>query len=317
MAMPVHSPRTVPFPHLSGESRIRSIAVASDPPGNPTNALSFAIRIAERLRSRLLLEPARAGGTGPRYIVVHPKPAETSEPQGRVRVPRRRGVVAGEIHRSRTNPALAASTAHDPKPDLLVLGSRAVRGPGGYVLGSNAHRALEAAEVPCLVSRETIALPLRRVLLPIDFSDLEYGMVSLAAAWLAGYLRTESDAGNPGRSLELHVLHVARDMDEERLMDIELTEEIRRALEEAGPKPSVAIRKLVHSGGDPTGEILRVAERHNADLVLMRAFDGRSWIRRLTGSVSSAVLRQAECPLVLLPPRLWMPSSGPDSPGAA
>lgn len=315
--MLVQPARTVPFSHLSGEGRIRSIAVASDPPGEPSNALTFATRLAERLRGRLLLEPARVNGTEPRYIVVHPKAARTSDSAGGAREPRRRGEVAGGIHHSRTNPSLPPSAAQEPMPDLLVLGSRAVRGSEGYALGSNAHRAIEAAEVPCLVSRETVALPLRRVLLPVDFSDLAYGVVSLAAAWLAGYLRTESAVGNPGRSLELHVLHVARDADEERLMDIELTEEIRRVLGEAGPKPPVPIRKLVHSGGDPTGEILRVAERHTADLVLMRAFDGRSWIRRLTGSVSSSVLRQAECPLALLPPRLWMPSSGPDSPGAA
>lgn len=298
----MHSPPGLLPPHPSGEGRIRSIAVATDPPGEPGNALPFAIRLAQRLRGRLLLDPVHEEGSGrQRYIVVYPKASEGSIVRSGSGERRRQGLAAGEVHPS------AARTAGDfvlpePQPDLLVLGSRVTRS-GRYSLGPDLRQAFDGVEVPCLIAREALSLPLRRVLLPVDRSGLAYGVISHAVDWLTSYLRTEADAGNPGRSLELHVLHVARHGVEERLMDIELTDEIRRVLGEAGPKPPVPIRKLVHPGGDPGSEILRVAERHTADLIVMPAFEGRSWIRRLTGSVSSALLRQARCPLLLLPPR--------------
>lgn len=309
--MQVHSPLRVLPPHLSGEGRIRSIAVATDPPGEPSNALPFAIRLAERLRGRLLLDPVRLEGSGrQRYLVVYPKASGGMIGRSGSGERRRQGVAAGEAHPSAAKTAGENPVFPEPRPDVLVLGSRVTRS-GGYGLGPNVRPALDGVEVPCLIAREALSLPLRRVLLPIDSSDLGYGLISHAVAWLTSYLRTEADAGNPVRSLELHVLHVARRGVEERLMDIELTDEIRRVLGEAGPKPPVPIRKLVHPGGDPVSEILRVAERHTADLIVMRAFEGRSWIRRLTGSVSSALLRQAQCPLVLLPPRVWMPPAEP------
>ena len=52
--------------------------------------------------------------------------------------------------------------------------------------------------------------------------------------------------------------------------------------------------------GDPAGEIVRVAEEEQADLIVMGTH-GRTGLRRLLmGSVAEAVLRRAPCPVFTL-----------------
>jgi len=242
---------------------IRSIAVFREPAEAATDAMPFAIRLAGRLGGRVLPGSAPSG---------HGYPA--------------RDVARG--------PGAAS-------PDLLVLGSVGPSRAGGFRLAGNAYRDLQAAAVPCLIARGSLSLPLRRALLPVVPEDLASDVLPLAVEWLTRYLRTESAAANPSRPLELHLLHVAPNAVEERLMDIHLTHLSRALLEETGPNPPVRLRKLVHVAGDPAAEILRVAERNSIDLILLRA-PARPVGR--AGGVVGAVLHGAQCPLVLFPPRL-------------
>ena len=53
--------------------------------------------------------------------------------------------------------------------------------------------------------------------------------------------------------------------------------------------------------GRPTDVILRVAEEVDADLIIMGTH-GRAGLRRLAmGSVAESVLRQADCPVLIVP----------------
>jgi nucleotide-binding universal stress UspA family protein len=53
------------------------------------------------------------------------------------------------------------------------------------------------------------------------------------------------------------------------------------------------------SDGDPAREILRVAREAKCDLIVMGTNGRTGWRRLLMGSVAEAVMRQAECPVLL------------------
>src|SRR5690606_37165638 len=60
--------------------------------------------------------------------------------------------------------------AEEVSADLIVLGPHRGR-RGAALLGTTADRVIRTAKVPCLVVREPLTLPLRRIGVPFDFSD--------------------------------------------------------------------------------------------------------------------------------------------------
>jgi nucleotide-binding universal stress UspA family protein len=56
--------------------------------------------------------------------------------------------------------------------------------------------------------------------------------------------------------------------------------------------------------GEPVKEIVRVANEQGADLIVMGASDGTGMLRRLTGTVTDHVAREAPCSVLLVKPTL-------------
>ena len=65
------------------------------------------------------------------------------------------------------------------------------------------------------------------------------------------------------------------------------------------------VREEVCWGDVPAREILKAADREEADLVVMGTHGHGAVRRALLGSVATAVARDATCPVLLVPPALW------------
>jgi nucleotide-binding universal stress UspA family protein len=78
---------------------------------------------------------------------------------------------------------------------------------------------------------------------------------------------------------------------------------------DAGDDVSITV---VGRSGEPAEEILRYAASHSIGLIVMGTH-GRTGVSRvLLGSVAESVLRNASCPVLVVPPRVWV-ASGPST----
>ncbi|MGE0406192.1 MAG: universal stress protein [Candidatus Korobacteraceae bacterium] len=139
--------------------------------------------------------------------------------------------------------------------------------------------------------------PIRRILVPVDFSAR-----SVAAAEYASSMAAQLGA-------ELKIVHVLPPLEYEYSMvepvrerqgeiGSERAKRVREELENIPPKlhPGVNLERLLVEG-DPSTEIVNLTKSERADLVVMPT-SGKGSIRRfLLGSVVSKVLHDTECPV--------------------
>lgn len=148
-------------------------------------------------------------------------------------------------------------------------------------------------------------LSITHILCPIDFSDTSRRAVRCAIAlarWYEAKLSVLHVFANvpvveavatPGGGVVPPPL-VLRDVDRDALRD-----EMRAFV---GDSREVAVDVLVQEAPDVRSEILAEAGVKDVDLIVMGSH-GRTGIRHLLlGSVADAVLRQAACPVLIVPP---------------
>lgn len=199
--------------------------------------------------------------------------------------------------------------ARDVSADLIVLGPHRKRSGGGPFLGSTADRVIRTAQVPCLVVRGPLSLPLRRVLVPIDLSSPALGALDVALEWANSLRPHPSD---PQTSPELRVLHVIprvfdfEDVPVDRAsITADLHTHVERANAKLGGSAPIAVREEVRWGDTAAEEILRTIVDEHVDLVVLGTHGYGAVRRALIGSVASAVARASTCPVLLVPPALW------------
>jgi nucleotide-binding universal stress UspA family protein len=181
-----------------------------------------------------------------------------------------------------------------PKRDgLLVVGSQGLDALDRFMLGSVSMNLIHHATCPVLVVKDE-AVPLRRITLATDGSE--------ASAKALGFVLTKFQ---PDRStgkgwrvpIHVSVIHVMP-----FLKYPELKEAGRRLVEES-------VRKLVKAGftaepvcqlGKPAEEIMKVASKHHADLIVMGAKGLGAIARFLLGSVSTRVVQHANCSVLVV-----------------
>ena len=178
--------------------------------------------------------------------------------------------------------------------DVVIMGPHRRSMERGR-LGSTARSVVQSAPCPCLVAATELRLPLERVVIPIDDSQAASGALSLALSW-ASALR------HPGSRTDLVALHVTPDPDRDGAAAA-VSAEIDRVRELAYTIASVDIHEKLVTGS-PAEEILRDAAASSADLLVMGTRGVNETSREL-GSVSGAVVRDARCPLLLVPPAVW------------
>jgi nucleotide-binding universal stress UspA family protein len=195
--------------------------------------------------------------------------------------------------------------------DLLVMGTHGRSGFERLVLGSVTERVLRKAACPMLTVPEGVAaavpvppVPFKRIVCAIDFSDC-----SMHALHYAMSLAQEADA----RLTVVHVIELPPDVPREAHETVPgprdlqgyiamVEEDSRARLKDAVPDSVRAYCAVdtVLAKGKPYREILRVAEEHHADLLVV-GVHGRGVVDRLLfGSTAQHLVRQASCPVLTL-----------------
>ncbi|HEU0078637.1 MAG TPA: universal stress protein, partial [Longimicrobiaceae bacterium] len=194
---------------------------------------------------------------------------------------------------------------------LVVLGPHRLRMVADRLLGTTADRVIRGADCPVLVVRGEPRLPLRRIMVPIDPRDPATGALDVAldmAKALGAHARDGELAG-----VELRVVHLAGPVagvegwgPERAVVGPETSRAVEEALARAGGCAEVEVREEVVWGGPPAREIVRLAEEDGTELLVLGTHGRGALGRALAGSVGSEVARTAPCPVLLVPPRMWV-----------
>ena len=196
-------------------------------------------------------------------------------------------------------PASILSHAEGMRADLVVLGTEGHSGIERLMLGSVAERVLRKAPCPVLtvpprsparLSPESV----RNVLCSIDFSDSSTAALESAAAW---------SAKGGARLTALHVIELpvqASALPEYIALRDRLIADARDGLDALIPLTLRQSRDFETevAVGRPGPEILRAAEVHNADLIVMGVRGRNAVDLAVLGSATQHVLRRASCPVL-------------------
>jgi len=180
-----------------------------------------------------------------------------------------------------------------PKRDgLLVVGSRGLDALDRFMLGSVSTNLIQHATCPVFVVKNEAA-PLRRITLATDGSDAS----AKALAFVVAKLQPDRSTGNGGRvPIHVSVIHVMPFSNYQEL------KEARKLLKQR-------VRKLIQAGftaesvclpGKPAEEIMQVAAKHRADLIVMGALGLGAIARFLIGSVSTRVVQHSSCSVLVV-----------------
>jgi nucleotide-binding universal stress UspA family protein len=192
--------------------------------------------------------------------------------------------------------------ASDVGAEIIVLGPHRGGGVGAHVLGTTADQVIRGAQVPCLVVRGPLSVPVRRIGVPTDFSENASAAIDVA-------LVLSAKAGGDGP--EISVFHggwTVEKADHPGIERDELVPQLQRQIEDAverlGGSAGVRVQAGVVWGVSPAETIAEHARRAGFDLLVMGTV-GRSGMKRLlAGSVAMGVARTAHCPVLLVPPAL-------------
>jgi nucleotide-binding universal stress UspA family protein len=212
-------------------------------------------------------------------------------------------IVVGPAHQA------ILETAGATAADLIVLGPHRELPFGDHILGGTADRVIRTAEVPCLVVRRPLRLPVERMVVPLDLSEPARVALDLALGWSRA-LSAESPIGmTRGEVRVVHVIPRAFEMKDfsfdSAVIGPEVDREIAAALERVAGSADLEVLQEVMWGDSPAREIVRYAERHSTDLLVLGTHGYGAVRRALIGSVASTVARRAHCSVLLVPPALW------------
>jgi nucleotide-binding universal stress UspA family protein len=174
-----------------------------------------------------------------------------------------------------------------PKRDgLLVVGSQGLDAFDRFMLGSVSTNLIHHAPCPVLVVKGE-SVPLRRIIVATDGSDAS----AKALRFVLTKFQPDRSTGKGGDvPIHVSVLHVMP------LVMYPGLEEARTKLLEQ------SVQKLIKAGftaeplcylGNPAEEIMKVASKHQADLIVMGAQGLGAIARFLIGSVSTRVVQHA------------------------
>lgn len=189
-----------------------------------------------------------------------------------------------------------ADVAAEVNADLLIVGAAHGTRLGRVMLGTTAQRALRESRVPVLVTRRPVTLPLGRVLLTTDLSELSGAVHDAALGTIATFF------GPPAQARSLLVLGwmgvpaplTSEVLDRAAYTELDAFLRAHRTLE-GGVEPVVRT-------GFTAEEIVGEALDWEADLLVVGTH-ARGWGARLMlGSVAEATLRDAPCNVLAIPP---------------
>ncbi|MFO8098562.1 MAG: universal stress protein [Salinibacter sp.] len=200
-------------------------------------------------------------------------------------------------------PERLVAYAEDMNIDLVVMGTHGRRGVRRMLMGSVTEEVVRKAPCPVLTVRtDTEGAPaqsIRRILVPVDFSDASEVAVDHAAEIASAY------------GAELTLLHVVEEVIYPSAYGVEspdvsssgivgraeaTLEEMAR--ENIGDEP---VQVAAGIGYAPL-TILDYAKRNEMDLIVLATHGRTGFDRILLGSVAERVMRQAPTPVFLVKP---------------
>ena len=296
---------------------IRSILAATDLTNECDEVLRAGAGIARLSGAELHLLHAFDLESAPRSAETRARPSfqgrfrdaeRALDEQIRCAVPEEVPVASREIviydaHRAIEERAAAVSA------DLILLGPHRRRSLASRFLGSTADRVIRTAEVPCLIVRGALAIPLRRVVVPVDLSEPARGALDHALAWSASFGSEPGPSLRPGVTVSVvYVIPETGGADRAGAEEA-LRREVDAAVARSGAGEETAVQAEVLQGDLVAKRIIQLAERADADLVVLGTHGYGAAKRALVGGVASAVAREAACAVLLVPPALWQNAS--------
>lgn len=186
--------------------------------------------------------------------------------------------------------------------DLVVMGTHGRHGFERLLLGSVAERVVRTARCPVVTvpppSVTTSALPFKRVVCAVDFSDSSTNAVHFA--------RTLAQESNSTLTL-VHVLEWPPENEALAMFDMTAYRDaVRKDAEDRlaalANDPEYGVKKpavrLVT--GKPYTQILAVAAEEKADILVLGVHGRNPLDLMLFGSTTNQVIRQATCPVLTL-----------------
>jgi len=189
--------------------------------------------------------------------------------------------------------------------DLIVMGTHGRSGLGHFLMGSVAEKVMRDAPCPVLVVGAADAHQAARPL---------FGRIVCATDLTAGSTATVETAlslarENLARLILLHVVEGARG---DRTLDVDHVvpeaAAFRRAAVDRAQRRLHELGAGAHSFADVTAcvetgtaweEVVRVAEREDADLIVVGAHRGGALGRLFLGSTADQIVRHAPCPVLV------------------
>ncbi|HEY4563390.1 MAG TPA: universal stress protein [Thermoanaerobaculia bacterium] len=194
--------------------------------------------------------------------------------------------------------------ARKHRAGLIVIGAAGAGPLAAELLGSTAERVLRKAMVPVLVVRGDLAVPLHRVLAPVDLSTLSADAFHCGLDVLCPIAAPDLQVKTLYAVGLLETLAVRGDDSFEaatRRAESAAKEQLRRFVLENRPEIPVHLEAAVVRG-EARQEILDELAKSPADLVLLGTH-GRGGLDRLVlGSVAATIARRAPCSVLMVSP---------------
>jgi len=186
--------------------------------------------------------------------------------------------------------------ADEIRPSLIAMSTHGRSGVRRFVRGSVAERVLRSSPFPVFLvnphDRRTGERAIKRILVPLDLSDLSAEIVPLAAA-----VAREHGA----QLVLLHSLDVVISPDPVIMVSPTVSREDATAkLEKLAERAEGVPTRVRVALGAPSINILEVAREEDADLVAMTTHGRSGFSRWAFGSVAEQVLRNCPCPLLVM-----------------
>ncbi|MFQ5640259.1 MAG: universal stress protein [bacterium] len=180
--------------------------------------------------------------------------------------------------------------------DLIILGAKGHSNFERLFLGSTSEKVVRNSSAPVLtVHPKPKGLPIKRILVPIDFSPLSFAVLPIVAS-IAEHFRSEIYL--------LHVVETGHQSDpERRTSEYEFFERVKGKLADQWELPEafneIETKKFIrHHTGSAGYGILEFSQDWDIDLVIM-ATHGRTGLSKvLMGSVTEKVIRIAPYPVL-------------------
>ena len=197
------------------------------------------------------------------------------------------------------------NVARNRTADLIVVGAHRRNLVRNTFIGTTAERSIRTSNVPVLVARAPDVPPYRRPLIALDLN--EGGLEPLTASRALGLF--DASKANVVFAYDLHDSHHL--LKRAGATDEELEDHLKRAEAEVRPRAlgilrevkinpgDVILKPALHNAYDP---VLEAAKSVMADVIVVGTKRKKAFERFRIGSVSEAILRRAECDVLVIPP---------------